>query len=358
MTTTRDQVPESASTLHSYFGALLAAHRAAEQRSGENRRCYVIAGHRVHLRFAGPALAAHVAPTFAHLEAPCTANSELTICLFDSVSTSTPLPHAPWPLDQYLHHQEPAGDDGSMVAVFVPDSATLSVVDLSRNLAVVWRHDAGDFPPFATASPLMFVLHAWMRKHGYQLIHAAAVGKRGGGVLFTGKSGVGKSTTAFRCLVSGLDYLSDDYCLLGLEPQPHVCSVYSAGRLCRHTLDSFPMLDAEWGRDIGRGKVQFLLHDLFPDKLIERFPVRAILIPVIGSGGDTSVQPVGAMVALRALAPSTIVQLAGAGPDAMAHLSRLVRQTPSYVLRLGSNPTQIARTVLQLLAVPSPGLGG
>jgi hypothetical protein len=55
------------------------------------------------------------------------------------------------------------------------------------------------------------------------------------------------------------------------------------------------------------------------------------------------------MAALKALAPSTLLQLPGDGRETMTHLSALVRRVPAYTLRAGTNMCGIAQGVEALL---------
>lgn len=68
---------------------------------------------------------------------------------------------------------------------------------------------------FETYSHAMIVsLFRWAIQNGMMLLHAAAVGVDGTGVLLGGYGGKGKSTLSVACLRSGLQFVSDDYTLL------------------------------------------------------------------------------------------------------------------------------------------------
>src|SRR5215470_7062305 len=76
-----------------YFATLREGFdRAAATVGGSIDRVYDIGGHPVRLRFAGPGLMAHLTPAFDHLRSESTGCAELTIHLWDSVTTDTPPP--------------------------------------------------------------------------------------------------------------------------------------------------------------------------------------------------------------------------------------------------------------------------
>src|SRR5579871_5986281 len=76
-----------------YFQMVHEGYRRAEQAAGGPlTRFYSLGGSTVCLRFAGPALLHHLTPALAHLETGPVDVPALTICLWDSASTKTPLP--------------------------------------------------------------------------------------------------------------------------------------------------------------------------------------------------------------------------------------------------------------------------
>jgi hypothetical protein len=81
-------------------------------------------------------------------------------------------------------------------------------------------------------------------------------------------------------------------------------------------------------------------------------PIRAIALPVLGEGSrsSSSITPIGRAAALRALAPSTLMQMPfGATADRFAELARLTASVPAYRLDLGRDVRGIAPRVHELL---------
>jgi hypothetical protein len=122
---------------------------------------------------------------------------------------------------------------------------------------------------------------------GLQLVHAAAVGNSNGGVLIGGKGGSGKSTTALTCLESKLNYIGDDYTLLGLDSgRPVVHSLYNSAKLNSDHVQRFPTLLPKVSNPdrLADEKALLFVNEHYPAKVATQLPVRAVLLPrVTGS---------------------------------------------------------------------------
>src|SRR5690606_18578920 len=75
------------------------------------------------------------------------------------------------------------------------------------------------------------LFHFWTRDLPAQLVHAGAMAKDGTGVLITGQSGSGKSTSCLNLLRAGYDYLGDDYVWIELSEQTTVYSLYQTAKI-------------------------------------------------------------------------------------------------------------------------------
>jgi hypothetical protein len=192
-----------------------------------------------------------------------------------------------------------------------------------------------------------------MRSVDRYFVHGAAIGHADGGVLLVGKGGSGKSTSALSCLRSGMQYAGDDYCILRESGSGYdVHSLYCTAKLVGMSdLESFPdMLDkvVNLRREPGE-KVAISLADYKAGQLIDRFPLRAILLPVITHGRDTEILPCSAQEALMAIAPSTLAQLPASGRKDLQFLGNLARRVPCYRLLLGTDLRQVPGRISELL---------
>ena len=157
---------------------------------------------------------------------------DLTICLWDSVSSNTNMVPPPWKRDRYTDRGDIWGYCSSKIkTAFHWAEFALNMLDLGTNTGLFWMEHTQGLPFWVNASPLRTLLHWWMEKKKCQLVHAAAVGTKNGAVLVTGKGGIGKSTTALSCLKSGFFYLGDDFVVTRLRPEPLVYSLYSTAKL-------------------------------------------------------------------------------------------------------------------------------
>ncbi len=337
----------------SFFEACYTAFRHAEETAGGAvNRHYEIGGYPIQCRFAGPAMVAPFQSALEHLEVGPDPAAELTICLWDSVSTRTPMPSPPWPPEDYAARGEVRGFiDERFHTVFDLGTGILSMLDTKRNVALYWIRDAREVPYYESAAPLRAILHRWMRKRGRQLVHAGAVGTSAGGVLLAGKGGSGKSTTALACVHAGFGYASDDYCLLATEPSPHAFSLYNSAKVDEEGVRRFPRL-ASAIVNTGRLDTEKALLYLARSSVVELktdFPIRAVVLPRIAHAPETTLQETSHAEGLRELAASTIFQLPGAGGEDLKGIARFVRKVPCYVLHVGFDITRIPQAVLELL---------
>lgn len=346
-----------------FFDTLHGAALRAEARAGCEDHHFAVAGLPVRLRIAGSGFADRLPLAFRHLAQPQQSVPALTIHAWDDASTGTRLPRL---LSRYLQFVEMHCFDylgprnemrdfhGERIrAVMHLDPVVISLFDPERSVALYWTPEVDRIPVWDWGTPLRIILNEWAKLQGFFLVHSGAVGLAEGGVLLAGKSGSGKSTAALACLERGvLGYAADDYALLGLEPKAQVHSLYSSAKL--KGVDDFQrfahLLPLVANRDrIGQEKALIFLGEAFRERVVSGFPLRAILVPRISGQPETTIEPATAAAALRALAPSTLLQLPGVGGQTMASLSALVRRAPAYTLHAGTRMAGIADAVERLL---------
>ena len=346
-----------------FFDAMHGAAAGAGAHAGQQDYHYAIGGHPVRLRIAGSGFAAKLPGALAHLSRPADEEPTLTIHAWDDASTGTSLPRL---LARYLyfvqmHCFDYLGPRNEMLdfhgprmrAIMHLDPVIVSLFDPVRSIGLYWTEDVARIPIWDWGTPLRIILNEWARLHGLFLAHSGAVGLAEGGVIFAGRSGSGKSTAALACLDHGaLLYAGDDYSLVGVTPHPYVHSLYSSAKLKGiPDFDRFShLLPLVVNRDhLERQKALVLLHEAFRDKVAAGFPLRAILMPRITGSPESTIEPSTPAAALKALAPSTLLQLPADGRQTMTLLSALVRQVPAYTLHAGTRMRGIAERVEGLL---------
>jgi len=326
-----------------YFEALGAAFRtAAGSRNGVVARDYRIAGQPIHIRFAGTSLLPVLTPALAHLQdepqdGPPDA-SALHILAWDQSAADAALPAPPWSWNQYMSRGEIGGlDPERFRAWYHLASGILSVIDMQSGRAVLWVRDARDLPIYVVAAPFRMILNAWLARSGLHFAHAAAVGSAAGGLLLAGAGGSGKSTTSLACLEAGMDFISDDYCIVGSQPDARAFSIYCSAKSDEAMLQKLPGLapSRQPRNDPAGEKALLLLHERFAERLAPSRRLLALLAPTVRDRPSSALQPIGALEAVRALAPTTMEQIAGPDASAWRTILSLARQLPCYRLELG-----------------------
>lgn len=347
-----------------YFETLIEGfHRAAKAQRDAPDFYYRIGGEHVRLLFAGDALVPRLTRALAHLRAEPAAQPALTVCLWDSASTQTPLPllgaslveliRLRWWEQLDVRRAIKGYNDARIQTTFHLGPDILSALDLARSLAVYWVQDAEQIPYYEQGYPLQAILNGWMTAHGRAFIHAAAVGTREGGVLLAGKGGVGKSTTTLACLDSELQVVGDDYCLMECEPKPHAFSLYNTVKLkSEMDIQRFSHLARRFAylRDQAEARPLIFLSEHFPSKMSDGFPINAVLVPQVTGETATRTCALSPAAALRALAPSTMFQLPGTGQSVMRLMAELVKHTRCYTLELGTDLAQIPGAISRVIA--------
>jgi hypothetical protein len=280
----------------------------------------------------------------SHLTTDATRPPELVVRLWDSASTGVPIPDVP---DGDAVKVQDMADDRRVRSAYHAVPRILSVYDPAQRLAVVWVPDAASVPSNELASPLRTLLHWWSRDFGLQFVHGGAVSVAGRGVLLAGPSGAGKSTAAIACLLGDLDYLGDDYVLVGGGSVPVVHSLYSAGKLQAAHIGTFPELlpMVENADELPTEKALWFFGSQFPQRMATSARAVAVLVPEVTAEGRTTIVRLRPAAALAALAPSTIVQLSGADQGSLSAIGAFLSRVPSYRLRTGTDVRDIARAV-------------
>jgi hypothetical protein len=335
-----------------FFSEMHQAFQLARVSAGRIDRCYRLAGYVVRLCFAGDALVPVFSPALSHLATAAAAPADLTICMWDSASTGVRMPPTPWRQHYAVRGEVQGFNTARVYTVYDHQSCELSILDTTRNLAVLWVSEPGRIPYWVKGAPLRTILHWWMSSHGRQLVHGAAVGTSDGGVLIVGKGGSGKSTTALACLESGLLYAGDDYVLVSADPMPQAFSLYSTAKLVPEQLDAFPRL-AGYVDNADRlvsEKALFFINGARAVQLSAGFALKAVLVPRVTGIRDTILRKASPAASLLALAPSTILGHPRSGQAEFRFLAGLVKRLPAYVLECGTDLTQIPQAISDLLA--------
>ncbi len=332
-----------------FFEKALEQHRSAVQAHGAIERRVSVGGSVVHLRLAGGAMVPHLFPAVSHLETTDDP-PDLTVCVWDTASTGVPVPPAVWPRDDYGLFGEIGVFADRYYGVFQP-TGLLSVVDYENRIAMLWTASAGEVPPEESAAPLRVIFHAWLTHQGLCPLHGAAVGFADRAALMVGRGGSGKSTSSMASIGSGLGYLGDDFCAIDVRDGVTVHSLYNTAKIAAHELPALPFA-RPWvsGRPLSDRRSACYLADHIPGRLVDRAPVRAVLLPRVTPGQEeTTIEPASAADAFLAIAPTSAVLAPRWSSAINARFGALVRHVPAYWLRLGRDRAQVGAPIKRLL---------
>ena len=328
------------------FDAVRDRFEPAAHAAGVHDVYLSIGGRTLMCRYAGTALIGVFGRALRHLETAPVSQPDATVFIWDSTSTGVSMVQAPWRAEDYnIRGEVRHWSHPDIVTALNPDGLILSMFDASTSTAVLWARDWRTVPYYERGAPLRFILHWWMRQCGRQLLHAGAIGTARGAVLLAGRGGSGKSNTALASFESSLDYLADDYCLVEAAPEPRVFSIFSSGKTHADDLTRLPFLRPHVSNagHLPSEKALYFLHESFPTRIRREAPIAAILMPHVTSAPVTRLRQGSAADALKALAPSTIGQLAYAGAEVTRVVSALARRVPCLHLDIAANgPSPVA----------------
>jgi hypothetical protein len=360
--------PAAALAFARFAAAAREARARARVRSGaELERDLLLAGTRLRLRFAGPELERLLLPALAHavVDHEQEAAAAVTIDLWDSASSGVAAPELPLRIrDVRERGAIPRYSDHRFETLFHGDLTdpdhdfrAVSTFDRATRHGVLWVLSPERVPWWERAAPLRTLLHwALTRPPTRMLVHAAAVGANGRGVLLAGAAGSGKSTTAAACVEAGMSCAGDDYVLLDASANPVAHPLYGTVKLAADGLALLPALDAAAAAPARDGEKHVLDLAACRSGMARAVPVDAVVVPRPTGAryGAPVLRPASGALALRALAPTTILQLAGSNRGVLSALAKLVRRVPAYELELGAPPRECAAALAALMEPPIP----
>lgn len=234
-----------------------------------------------------------------------------------------------------------------------PELGSWRILSVERRLAVNWAADAVAVPDWEDGFPFRNLIH-WMSFGApWSMVHAAAIGRNGSGVLLVGAGGSGKSTTTAAAVLAGYATVGDDFVLVSLPengaPQAHL--VYDCLRFDERSLALLPDYRGTISnptRSAGQ-KSQMHLTEHLPDRLTRELALKAIVVPHVSHSGTTRLSPAAEALALKAILPSTAFLLSGGGPELTAKLSSLSRRLPVYALEIGGTPAEAVAALEPLI---------
>lgn len=333
--------------------AVAATFQIFDQTTDVICRDVLLAGINLRLKFSNPLVPRYILPAIEQIiVSPSGLPAAYTIFVWDSFSTGIPLPKAPVKFTEIKFSGEITGfNNNRFQAAYFTHARMLSLLDMEKKIAIVCMADVRILPGFEMACPLRSVFNGILKYHKISMVHAAAVGNADGAVLIAGHSGAGKSSTALRCLIGGLNYFGDDVCAIStIEEKPMVFSVYSSGKIHNKDLGKFANIKGTPinKKDIEYEKEIFFLTEAYKNYLPLRGNIKAVLMPcqTVGKIGFSSASSAGV---LHVIGSSTAGLLPHTGNEVFLLLASILQKTPFYTFNLGSHPEEIPGAVNNII---------
>ena len=311
------------------FSRAVALHRV-------HRLDLRIAGHALRVRTVGDEWADIIATAMGHLTTDAASLPEITIDVWDVQATGVSVSQRPMPDGSAPPILMKTSDDGVFIGEERLHGATW--LDRSANRIVGFVDSASRLNLDERARPFHKMLSAWLEDRGVQFIHSGLVRHRERGILFVGNGGAGKSTSSISCLRGGLEYLGDDFIGLGVNGNRFVgYGLYASCLLNTDHLRRFPDLGrlAHLPNYAYEDKCVLYLTEAFPGCLQTSSSIDAIALPRVVDSELTTFRRATRAETLRAIAPTSVMQLPRPNRAAFERLVELVQAVPSYWLELG-----------------------
>ncbi len=317
---------------------------------------YRIAHKNIRLNFYSVVIAEKFSHALKHLETVSPIAANLTVELWDSISTNTVLDSL---FDHASHTDQTATDSQESITdgflgIFLAGEQTLNLFDQSSNTAYFWTRDANKLPDWLAAAPLRTIFHWFFSGSNTHLIHGAVIGMGNESILLSAKGGSGKSTTAISSIISGMNYLGDDYVAIESGREIIAHSLYNSAKVDATTMKHFPsLIKSVWNKlHKPEDKSIVFFSELFPTQMNSSSHLAAIMIPRIVHEQKTCIVPATKLEAMLALSPTTLFQLPLAHKQTLHELKTVIDKTPCYFLELGlpiADVPSVLKTFLQPL---------
>lgn len=170
------------------------------------------------------------------------------------------------------------------------------------------------------------------------VLHAGAVTRGEGCLVFPGVSGSGKSTLVASLMLAGWEFLADDVCVVApsgqLQPCPAPLSLKSG---------SWPLLDNQWPDlldapvwNVGEKVVRYV-PPVRPDPCLygRMYSVTALISPAYERGKVGSLEPMNKAEMLAAIIHAESLICRPVTPEHVSALVEWIRELPCYRLKYG-----------------------
>lgn len=188
------------------------------------------------------------------------------------------------------------------------------------------------------------LLRLWSKGKNMRMLHGAVVGLNGKGVLITAHGGGGKSTLAVACLLAGMDFISDDCCLINNQGPLRAKPVETVIKLHADSMEQLkPSMPIIWD-DSSRNHKKTL--DASEYRFCEELSIEAVIYPKITVCEEPQIIAAPPIPVLMQLVHSTLEQVVTSNytRESQAIFKRFFG-LPTYEMQLSSNLNKNAEAV-------------
>jgi hypothetical protein len=311
-----------------------------------------LAGNNITIKTAGDTLQSFVCRALLHLPQVTSPDIGLEIMVWDELDSNIHLPQPPNELFVHPNGKKYSQNtlDGYFI-IYYENKTIFHLYDLEANRAIVCIRDVHKLPNYFLAAPFFEVFKLWSKKSGFNILHAGCIANNEHAIIIVGKGGMGKSTTSIQSLIGGLNYLSDDYVLVKFGDNPMAYSIFCSGKLHTDHLKNFPTVSKiafNKNEEIYDKPLMFL-NEIYPDQIQLQSPIKAIIAPQLNNEKESFFESLSSFEALKALAPSTILQLRLGNNMDLKIMADFTKSTKCFKLFLGRDLNGIPPIVNELL---------
>lgn len=343
-----------------FFGEVFAATDLAFRGPETSSLHLDVTGVPVVVEFASTRLRELLMPALHHLVEPSQTaiTPQARLSVWDSAATAVEMPPPPVPRDDFTRRGEPRGFGGDRYLVASDASEhSVSAMDRGEGRGVYWIPDARNLPYTSRSAPLRTLFHWILMDRGRHLVHGAAVGDEQSGVLLVGTGGIGKSTTALRCLAAGMSFLGDDWLAFAADP-PRAYTLYSVAKLFSAEPRPAGVVLPTEPRPAGaplcpaatnEAKVVLTLNE-YADHIPRELAICTLATLSFTDEEASAVEDIDPSTLFQAAVVTTLAKLPHAGTPLLRMMGDFRTQVANVRVKLGRDPESVVSTMRDVSA--------
>lgn len=250
----------------------------------------------------------------------------------------------PWSIDEYAEGNKLRGlDSGRVLGSFDIQHKNLSIFDRNTKQGIFWTPSAINLPEWEFGAPLRNILTWALLDSGLHLVHAAAVGKKGVGVLLCGLGGSGKSTTTALCLQNGFLTAGDDYCAISVSDGPKVYGIYGLLKLVPGAMGTANLSNPQGFKERSDGKMHYSIEA----SMCKSLAISSIVFTKVGNETKT-ITRLSRIDGLLRLMSSTLPQAIIPQSELFETMGVFTKAISAYEFEVGSDFDNVRKTLDEL----------